>query len=435
MRPTSGRWRWWLLVVLLLAAGLFGGWYLWHPKPTVEPPSVNLVDADPAVAAAVNAATDEVRRSPHSAAAWGKLGKILAAHRFLDAARRCFVEAERLQPSEGRWPYFHGLTLAFSDNDGAIAQYKRAIQLGNNEPAIRLRLAETLLGQTRLDEAEEQFRWLLKKTLFAANSQLGLGRVAYQRGDLQEARTYLDQSVTDPATRKASHSLLAAIELRANDPTAAARERNLAAELPDDTEWSDPLLDEINREKVGKDARLDYAVTLVKEQRSDEALALFRELTNAYPEWDQVWLSYGRFLLENRTYPAAEQALRKVVALLPDSVGGHYYLGFSLFQRGEYQEAALHFRDAVRLKPDYAMAHYRLGHALKRQNDRAGALTAFREAVRCNPSMAGAHANLGELLAEQGNKTAAIEELRTALELNPDDATARKLLEQLLQGK
>jgi tetratricopeptide (TPR) repeat protein len=424
-----------LFLVPLLAVAGAGGWYLWRPRTTVEPPAVDLADTDPAVSAAVNAATEDVRRSPRSAAAWGKLGKILAAHRFLDPARRCFIQAERLQPNEARWPYFHGLTLAFSDNDGAIAQYQRAIQLGNNEPAIRLRLAETLLGQGRLEEAEEQYRSLLKKTQFVPYSQLGLGRVAYQRGDLQAARTYLDQSVTDPATRKGSHSLLAAIELRANDATAAARERTLAADLPDDPEWSDPLLDEINREKVGKDARLNYAVTLVREQRSDEALALFRELTSTYPDWDQGWLSYGRFLLETRTYPAAEQALRKVVALSPDSVGGHFYLGVALFQRGEYQEAAIHFRDAARLKPDYAMAHYNLGHTLKRQSDRAGAMTAFREAVRCNPGMAAAHTNLGELQAEQGNKKAAIEELRTALELNPDDATAKKLLEQLAQGK
>ncbi len=313
---------------------------------------------------------DEVRRSPRSAAAWGKLGKILAAHRFLEAARRCFIEAERLQPNEGRWPYFHGLTLAFSDNDGAINQFQRAIQLGNNEPAIRLRLAETLLTQGRLDEAEEQYGWLQKKTQFDPYSQIGLARIAYQRGDLQAARAYLNQSVTDAATRKASHSLLATLELRANDPTAAARERTLAAELPDDPEWSDPLLDEINREKVGKDARLNYAVTLVREQRSQEALALFRELTSTYPDWDQAWLNYGPLSPGKAgLIPAAEQAFRKVVALASESVGGHFYLGVVLSQRGENQEAAEHFREAARLKPDYALAHYNLGHTLKRQKD------------------------------------------------------------------
>jgi tetratricopeptide (TPR) repeat protein len=155
-----------------------------------------------------------------------------------------------------------------------------------------------------------------------------------------------------------------------------------------------------------------------------------RELVSAYPDWDQAWLTYGRLLLEKHDYPAAEQALRKVVDLAPESVGGHFHLGVAQVQRGETRNAATHFREATRLKPDYALAYFNLGHCLKRE-DRARATEAFRAALRCKPGMAAAHTNLGELLAEDGNNAAAIEELRLGLELNPDDATAKKLLEQL----
>jgi tetratricopeptide (TPR) repeat protein len=425
------------LVLLLVGVSMAGGvgWYVWRSMGKVEPPAVELAAADPEVAAAIESARDEVRRSPRSAAAWGKLGKVLAAHRYLEAAGACFTEAGRLQPDEVRWPYFRGLTLAFSDSDAAVAQFQHAVQLGGDAPAVRLRLAEALEAQGRLDEAEEQFRHLLDDRALGPRAQLGLARLAYRRGDLQIARNYLGTSAAHPLTRRAAHTLLAEIEQRSNDPAAAAGERARAAELPPDPDWSDPFLDEINRTKAGKDARLSYAVQLLGQQRTGEAVDLLRELLGKYPDWDQAWLTYGRVLLENQAYPPAEEALRKAVQLAPDSVGGHFNLGLALFQRGEYREAATHFRQATRLKPDHALAWYNLGHCLKRENDRPGAVAAFREAVRCKPNMAAAHTNLGEQLLEQGDKAAAVEELRLGLELNPEDATAKKLLEQLGQGK
>src|SRR5712692_1270013 len=201
--------RWLLLVVLVVSVAVAGGvgWYVWRWMGKVELPVVDLAGADPEVAAAVTSARDEVRKSPRSAAAWGKLGKILAAHAFHEAAGICFTEATRLQPSEARWPYFHGLTLMFSDSDAAIIQFQHAVQLRADAPAMRLRLAEALAAQGRLDEAEEQFRRLLPDQTLAPRVQLRLGRLAYQRGDLQSARTYLGQSMTHPSTQKASHIL------------------------------------------------------------------------------------------------------------------------------------------------------------------------------------------------------------------------------------
>jgi Flp pilus assembly protein TadD len=430
----SPRWLLLLLVVAVVAVAAGAGWYTWKWLGSAAPPVVDLTGADPEVAEAVGSAREEVRRSPRSATAWGKLGKALAAHRYHEAANTCFTEAECLQPTEARWPYFRGLTLIFTDTDAAIAQLQHAVQL-RGDAAMRLRLAEALASQGRLDEAEEQYRRVLPDRTLGPRAQLGLARLAYQRGDLPAARSDLERSITQPATQKASHTLLAEIEQRSNDPVAAARERARAAELPDDPDWSDPFLEEINLAKVGKHARLDYALGLLGQQRAREALEVLVELVNAHPDWDQAWLDYGRVLLENQDYTDAEQALRAVVRLTPDSVRGHFHLGVALFQQGRYPDAAKEFRETTRVKPNHALAYNNLGHCLKRQGDRAGAIEAFGQAVRCKPGMAGAHTNLGELLAEEGDKAKAIEELRLGLELNPEDATAKKLLQQLANGK
>jgi tetratricopeptide (TPR) repeat protein len=432
-KPRPRRWR--RMLVLVLALGGVGAWYAWRLQARTEPPTVDLDGADREVISAVTLARAEVLQSPRSAAAWGKLGKILAAHRYLEPARICFIEAERLEPDESHWPYYQGLTLAFSDNDAAIVHFQRAIQLPGAQPAIRFRLAETLATQGRLAEAEEQYRSLLNDAALAPRAQLGLGRLAYQLGDLAAARRMTELAADESATRKAAHTLLAEIAQFSNDPSTAASERAVVSKLPDDPEWADPLLAEINREKVGKDARLARALELSRQKRVEDAAVLFQDLVREYPDWDQGWLNYGRLLMDSRVYAAAEQAFRTVLQLSPDSVTGHFHLGVVLFQRDDCRAAAAHFREVVRLKPDHAMAYYNLGHCLKRLNDRAGALAAFREAVRIRPDMARAHTNLSELLADDGKKTEAAAELRLSLDLNPDDEAAKKLEARLGQEK
>lgn len=435
-RPRPSRLRLVLLLALVICGGAAaGGWYVWQSRNHAEPPAVNLDGVDPEVAAAITAARAEVLQTPRVPAAWGKLGKCLAAHSYLEEARACFVEAERLQPEEARWPYANGLMLVFSDNDAAIVQFQRAVRLRGADPAMRLRLADTLAVQGRPDEAEKQYRSLLDDPTFGPRARLGLGRMAFERGDLETARSLADRAAAEPETGKAGHSLLAEIAQRSNDPETATRERTAAAKAPEDPDPPDPVVAEISREKAGKTVRLARAQKMARRDRAEDAAEEYEGLVKAYPDWDQGWLDYGKFLMDHRAFAPAQKAFQKVLQLTPDSVTGHFQLGVALFQQDNCRDAAEHFRKAAQLKPDYALAHYNLGHCLKRLNDRAGAVTAFREALRFRPEMARARTNLGELLAEEGNKAAALEELRLSLQHNPDDEMAKKLLAQLGEEK
>src|SRR5438128_10828552 len=99
MKLARGRLGW----AGLLAVGWAGaGWWVW-PGRGRQPPDVALADVDPAVREVVRKATAEVREQPGSAPAWGRLGMVLRAHDFDDAANVCFVEAARLDAAEPRW--------------------------------------------------------------------------------------------------------------------------------------------------------------------------------------------------------------------------------------------------------------------------------------------------------------------------------------------
>jgi tetratricopeptide (TPR) repeat protein len=435
--PTRGARRRRLLVLLLVLAGGVGGlaWYVWRQRETVDPPTVDPAGAEPEVLAAIEAAREEVRQAPRSAEAWGQLGNVLMAHEFRSQAHICFTRAEELEPGEGSWPYLNGMTLVSRNPEGGIACWRRAVQLRGDEPILRLQLADALLWQQHFEEAENHYCRLLEIDPGHAGGRLGMGRLAYQRGDLRTSRKYLAQAAASPHTQKAALTLLAEVEQRANKATAAARASYRAAELPDDEPWPDPFLTGSNLLKTGKRARLKTALQLFKHRRPGESLAQFRDLTRDYPTWERAWLEYAKIRFSTGNRPGGEEALRRAIQLAPDYVEAHYFLGISLFQRGEYAEAGVRFRTVTRLNPADARAHYQLGKCLRRQGERKGALDAFRKAIRCRLNYAPAHTALAELLAQDGDKPQALHHLRLALELNPDDKAAKKLREKLRQDR
>jgi cytochrome c-type biogenesis protein CcmH/NrfG len=432
-----------LLMVLALvgvaAGGGLGGWWLWHRQPAREPPAVELAGVDPAVATAIETARAKVRQSPHSAAAWGLLGEVLVAHDFRAVALTCFAEAERLGPREPRWPYYQGVALYLGDPDAALPKLRRAVELCGDAPAApRLLLAEALLNQGNLDEAESHYRHLLGRDLRNPWARLGLARVAAARDRPQDGLADLRQAAASRSCAKAAQTLLAQVLQRLGNEEEAAVALRRAADLPDDSGWPDPFVEAIEELQIGERASLKRAGRLINQDRVAEGVRLLRQTTRDYPQSYGAWLMLGQGLLKGQDFADAEQALRQAVRLAPTPVDARYFLGVALLERGENRAAADCFREATKLKPDHALAYYQLGRCLVRLEDRTAALGAFHDAVRCKPDFADAHAELGELLLrdrgsrieDRGSRIEGLEHLRLAIELNPMLSKARKLLDE-----
>jgi tetratricopeptide (TPR) repeat protein len=425
-------------VAVVLAAGLAIYSWLWTAQPDaasssviLEPPRIELADADPDMAKVISAAHTAVLQSRRSPAAWGNLGLVLFAHGFNAEAGICFAQAERLDTLQARWPYFQGIILAESDPDASIRKLRRAVDLCNDVPdAPRLRLGEALLGQGRFEEAQEQFQQLLRRDPANARAHLGLGRLGFLRGDLHDAQIHLVRSAADPRTQKGSRLLLAQIRERLGKKL-TDREYNSTAAMPDDPEWPDPFVDGAFQLQIGKKALLVRAGLLLDQGRFPAALSVSRQLVRDYPDSDMAWLILSKALLKQNDLRAGQEALQRVLQLSPDSVEAHFDLGYAAYLRKDYRAAATWYRKATELKPDFAHAYHDLGHCLILLGDRAGAIAAFRTALRCQPDLAEVHRALAELLVKEGRHAEALAHARLALQFNPADATAKKLAQRL----
>jgi HemY protein len=420
-------------VALLFGAGL--GYLAWRRAAVPQPPAVDLAGADPALARAVGKARQAVLASPREAAPWGRLGMLLSAHEYGPEARACFAEAERLDPAEPRWPYFHALALEGVDPAAALPYLRRAAdRAGAGPDTPRLRLAEALLGQGRLDEAAEQFRQALARDPDNARAHLGLARVAQARGDGEDALAHVNRAAAGPSSRKAALLLRAEVCHALGRPGDADRDRRRAADLPDDPPWPDPYAAELEQLRGGVAPTLARASRLFDAGQRAEALALVQRAVDEHPDSIDAWLTLASAQRQLGDLPAAEEALREVVRLDPGLAKGQFLLGAALFAQHKYGPAAECFRKASELEPQHALAHYNLGQCRLRQGDRAGAAEAFRAAVRYKPEMAAAHRALGELLAQDGRRQEALAHLRNAVDLDPADGDARKLLEEVQTG-
>ncbi len=254
-RGKSRRWPWALGSALGLVAGAVGAWF-WFPWPApVDPPMPRDI-TDTAVLSAVRQARQQVLDKPGSAAAWGRLAMILEAHFYEAAADRCFAEAARLDPSEPRWPYFRGLYALKQDPPGALLFLRQAVAADHPNPnhrsALRLRLAEALLEQGHLEEAEKLFRQEWSAKPGHPRTAFGLGLIALHRGENSAAEEYLQVARASPTARQPATAQLAALARARGDEAAAARLDQEAVPRPEDTlVWPDPFAKEVARLQVG----------------------------------------------------------------------------------------------------------------------------------------------------------------------------------------
>jgi Flp pilus assembly protein TadD len=424
-----------LAVAIALVVLLGAGAWLAMRSSWTRVPGIDTTGMDPAVARLIESALRDAREQPRSARTWGRLGSALMHYEFTDEARRAFTEAERLDPTDARWPYLHGLVLVNFDAAGAAAKWERAVTLAGNGPdAPRLRLAQWLAERGDDAGAERHFQVLLEHRPGHPPALLGLARLRHAQGRTGEGTNLLARCLNDPHTARAAHALLAATLQSVGQGEAAAAASRRSAALPEDLPWPDPFWEEAAALRVGLKADLERATTLLDRGQSGEALALLNTVTRERPDDDEAWYLTGWALNQTREHAGAERALREHLRRSPGSPKGHAQLAVALLAQRRHPEAIDVLRAGVRLKPTWRELHSNLGYACVQLGRDDEAIGHYRDALACDPAHVPTHAALAELLLRRGARDEARQLLRQALELEPADTRVRALLERSQAG-
>ena len=400
-----------LLALLTVFAGACGG---------PEIPEVATDGMEPAVREAIHGARDALAADRGNAAAWGRFGMVLHAHRLGAPAGLAYAEAARLDGDDHRWPHLHARLLEAAEPGRALGLADEALRRSPLfAPALALR-ARILEASGDADAAEAAWEALQDAAPGSVEAPLALGRRRLQRGELAGALTAFERVVERLPSSAAGWSFLAQVSRRLGDPEgaahAAARARIAARSASlGVTADPDPLLiavEDLRADSRGREARARRAAAAGDH---DGAEAIYRRLVGERPGSADLHYNHGNALARLGRTEEAEAAYRTALARDPDSSAAMANLANLLARSGRDREADGLYRRSIAADPSHlptllgaSSLHFQRGDV--RQAERY-----LRDALERDPGHPGALQGLGQLLATAGRLGEAAETLSRAL--------------------
>jgi len=321
--------------------------------------------------------------------AYGLLGQLLLAYDFAEAAEPALRNAQRLLPTDARWPYYLGYGYQQRNTlDAAVEQYERSRSLNADDVPTRIHLAEVYRDLGRDEAAKDLLEETLRLDPRSAAVHFMLGQLA-DPGETADAIAHYEAVLRlQPDASVVHYPLGLAYRNQGN----LERSRDHLARRGDtNVRLPDPLLQELDALKQGSEAMLLKGSRLMSRQR----------------------------------YPEAAEAFAQAVAEDPDNVDGYLNLGAALAQLGRISEAIEALHQTLRLDPANSKAHFNLGVLLGGRGDEAGALNHFQAAVEADPTHSNARYALSKLLWRHRRCRDALPHFAAFLAMAPDNVEAR----------
>jgi eukaryotic-like serine/threonine-protein kinase len=370
---------------------------------------------------------DVLDRHPEWVLARLGLAQLLTRAGRTDEALRLLADAERTHPDLPELHRTRGEALARRDDAaGALAAYRKEVDLNPRRAAGRAYLGIFLLAQGQKEEAVKALRQAVELAPGNVSYRLSLAEALSKAG--RPAESVVEASL---ALRRAEQ--WPATEARAELLAWAHHRLGVALSAVGELEQAEDHLRQAIRLRDGHPAyHEDLGIVLWKRGKTEEAIGAYAEAARLGPDWARVRNRLGNAYYNLGRYDEAADAYREALDRRGDSAVFAFNLAGAEMGRGRFGPAEEAARQAVALKGDYAGARLRLGVLLLRRGQAAEAETHLRRAVALAPKDAEVHSWLGEALRRQGKKADALEEARQAASLPPGSAGVQYRLGEAL---
>lgn len=345
-------------------------------------------------------ALERLRQEPEPrpaelARAWGQLGMWHDLYEYLDGAEACYRNAEELDPSDPRWPYYLGHVFRRRGRfEEAREAFRRVLAVSPHDLPSLVWLGEADIDDGRPDAAEVSFRAALERDPGSVRAMLGLGKVALARRDFQAAVVQLEQALARQPSATEIHYALG-LAYRGQGQIELAQQQMALGQVANrdrvPVALDDPLRTDLVSLRRDTMARNRQAKRLLDEGRVEEAIA----------------------------------ELRKLVEADPDTADWRINLAMALQRAGQDAAAIEQLEEILRRQPRHAKAHFSRAVIRSMRPDLAGAEADYRAALAADPAFLEAQFNLGNLLRETTRFAEALEHYQRAIEIDPANQLAR----------
>lgn len=299
-------------------------------------------------------------------------------------------------------------------NQDAYSLLKSGIEAMQNDP----------------QKAMDSLYMAIRKQPDLAEAHNGLGFIYMSHNDLEQAESYFHKALSLKPKMALFHYNLACLYLRKHIHEQAIFHVQKSLEIQPDfplakqlEQYCQTLTPEfLSRYRNGED--------LVRNHKSDHAIAHFTDLLNEFPDHAPSQALLGQAYAMSSQLQEAIYWLEKSTSLdpLPQN---YQQLSMMYIHNSQPEKAIEILKIALEKRADYSDLHFSLGIAYESIGDYELSLNGFETALAFNPQDTKVFFKMALLHEKHGQVSAAIEALEHLLQFEPESPLARAKLLQL----